>query len=596
MPSDLGRALADPGRTTIQVPGSSDAPESDLVTGFANGFVFELLDIRESQPLQVHALVLNPQRYELTEPHSSTLTPTEDNTVVDESVGIIQRTVMIEGTFGVRKRAARAFEGAQGGGRELTGAEHFKGLRNMFRRYSLLKQSADAAAYIRLILHVLRDDDHLILAQPVFTTPRDVKSTRMHYQYRITAQAIGDAAEISRLRRRAARSGSDMLTEGMRGLSNAFHDARASFAEVNKFIGLIRGKIGNINAVMVNVGQFINAVGNAIGNVGALIQYPIQLAATVVVQVADAADFLAESVVDAALGPEAEAARSLRRIEEAIDRIVAFPERFEALSPAQTLGAYRGENTLTERDMADGTAGATDGSRTRVAYGSEGSAGFDTSDYRGSVSLRLTRGDTLEGLASRYGVPMELIILINDLSAPYFHPGGGPGLLSPGDEILIPTRELSGATGLHSTSSYFSIGDALYGVDLAIDMDRLRTEGVLDLRDPVSERAGDADLVHGLANVVQGAAITIYTERGSTAFLPQVGVNRNIGRKGTIEHVMLTSLNLREAILADSRIEGIAESAVVLDGDVLTQEITPIVTGRRRGTTLVLPFGRSSGV
>jgi hypothetical protein len=58
---------------------------------------------------------------------------------------------------------------------------------------------------------------------------------------------------------------------------------------------------------------------------------------------------------------------------------------------------------------------------------------------------------------------------------------------------------------------------------------------------------------------------------------------------------VLAALNLREAILSDSRIEGIAESEIVLDGDVLSQEITPIITGQRSDVTLVLPFGRASG-
>jgi len=96
-------------------------------------------------------------------------------------------------------------------------------------------------------------------------------------------------------------------------------------------------------------------------------------------------------------------------------------------------------------------------------------------------------------------------------------------------------------------------------------------------------------------NVVQGSRITIETERGSTTFLPFVGILRNVGVKGTLQHMLLAALRLREAVLADPRIERIDSSRIVLDADVLTQEITPIVRGRTDAPTIAIPFGRASG-
>jgi hypothetical protein len=68
-----------------------------------------------------------------------------------------------------------------------------------------------------------------------------------------------------------------------------------------------------------------------------------------------------------------------------------------------------------------------------------------------------------------------------------------------------------------------------------------------------------------------------------------------VGRKGTVQYVLLAALNLRDAVLSDPRIEGIRESRVELVNDVLTQEITPIVRGQRDGVPMTLPFGRASG-
>lgn len=594
MSRDSFRSSAEPARTEVRVPSRSDAPEADLVTGFRNGFVFELLDIRDPNPISVHVMVLNPDRYELTEPHQSTLTPTADNRVVDESNGIIQGSLTLEGTFGVSKKRATGFDGAQGNGQALSGDDHFRGLRDLFRTYSKLKQDPQRNAYTRLIFHALKDDDHFVLAQPVFAAPRDAKSTRMHYRYRIQAATIGDATEISKLRRTDATTAGGFFSNATRAISQAFNDARAAFAEINEGLGTLRRKVANINSVMVNAAQFINAVGSAITNTSdTLIAYPLRLAATATEQIADAADTLANSVEDATVGTAASLGRSLRRMEDAFNRIQAFPEKFENLKE-RSFEAYQRERGLTERDFQNRTAGATIGSRARVRLGSETSVSFPS--YSSVESVKITATDTIDSLASRYSVPPELVVVVNDLRPPYILPGGGPGVLQPGDLILMPVlSNLSGSGGGQPGTDYFNPDDAVYGVDFALDLDRLNRESRLDFRTPVKADAGDLDYVRGVNNVVQGVAVTVWTERGSTVFLPNVGINRNIGRKGTAQHVVLASLNLRSAILSDTRITGIAESKVVLDGDVLTQEVVPIVSGQRGGTTIVLPFGTASG-
>src|SRR3990170_1960072 len=69
-------------------PDDPGVPVAAIRAGFRSGYVFELRDLREPIPIQVHVLVLNPRSYTLSEPFQSTLTPTEDNTVVAEETGI----------------------------------------------------------------------------------------------------------------------------------------------------------------------------------------------------------------------------------------------------------------------------------------------------------------------------------------------------------------------------------------------------------------------------------------------------------------------------------------------------------------------------
>lgn len=593
-----GADLSVPGRATLSVPGSADAPAGDLVTGFRNGFVFELLDTREERPLSVHVMVLNPVRYELTEPHVSTLTATAANTIVDESYGILQRQISLEGTFGASAKKATGFIGAQGEGQPLSGHEHFRHLRDMFRRYSELKKDAEVAPFIRLIFHALRDDDHFVIAQPTFTTPRDAKRARMHYEYRVQAVAIADASTISKLRREDAGGDAiDGISSFARDIGEAFNDARAAFAEVNAVLGEIRRKAGNLQSVMVQAAQFINAVGAFVAGTASLIRYPIQLAATMSEQIADAADTIAFALDDATEGTAAEAARSLRRMEVAFDRIASFPDRFadDPLAPLARL--FSGERRLTEQDMNDRTAGATIGTRPRVTAGSEGRAGVTYGEFSGVSEVRITAVDSIDSLASRYRVPAEAIIVINDLRPPYIVPGGGPGFRGPGDTLLIPTRSGTGVNGplaVAAADDTARAEDALYGVDLRLDPELLAVN-LLDIVENEVNDPYDAELVRGLDNVVQGTAITINTERGTSVFLPDVGIRRSVGKRGTVQHVLLAALNLRDGILSDPRIEGIRESKIELVGDVLTQEVTPIVRGRRDGVPMVLPFGRASG-
>jgi hypothetical protein len=117
--------------------------------------------------------------------------------------------------------------------------------------------------------------------------------------------------------------------------------------------------------------------------------------------------------------------------------------------------------------------------------------------------------------------------------------------------------------------------------------------GRFELR--VAPNGLDADKVRGLANVIQGTEITVRTERGATVYVPEVGIRRSVGVKGTIQHLIMAALNLREGILADPRIEGIQDTTTILEGDVLSQEISPKLVGEKEGVTLVLPFGKATG-
>jgi len=598
---------ASPRPQSFSITTAIDAVASlfDIKEGFRKGYVFELRNTQQPAPLQVHVLVLNPRRYTLSEPFQVTLTPTEDNSVVAEETGYIIREIIIEGTMGLSDKKATGFEGVQFGGSAVSGSEHFSNLREMFRCYSELKKDPRTAPFTRMVFHSLRDDDHFLVVPRSFETPRDARTTRMHYDYRIALAVIGDAANT--LVPVVSDEGFDFFSDELQAISSAFNDARAAFAEITANIAAIKRKVGNIEAVMLQAAGLINAVGNMLKAGGALIAYPFQLVASTLETVDRAQDNLAQSFNDFAPIPDvggqprgqtsADIQHAMRRMSAAIDRLAVHPQRFGSDTRERTSAAYKRELALTDDDLENATGGASIGSKTRITVGSEADAGLDLSAYRGYTRVRVFRTTTIEGLAFQFDVPAELIILINDLRFPYIAEGGGPGILKPGDFILIPLREGVTPTGagVAPGDENLTIDDALYGVDLALDPVEL-DKGRFELLEDTVRSFQDALLIHGLENVVQGTSITILTERGTTVYVPEVGIRRNVGIRGTLQHVLLAALNLREAILLDPRIEGIQDSSVVLDGDVLTQEISPIVTGQKEAVTLILPFGKATGL
>lgn len=590
-------------RFVVRGADGAEAPIGELRDAYRQGFVFEIFNTQTGKTIDdgVFVTVINPTRYNLSEPHQGVLTPTDNDTVVVEERGIVTRQITLEGTFGVSEKRASGFVGAQGNGQALSGTEHFNRFRNFFRRYSALKKDPRTNATHIMVFHALRDNDHFIVAKPVFETPRDAGRNRVHYEYRLTLTAVQEATRSGLIPADQTLDGNAFF-DALQVLNDAFLDARAFFAEVNANIGDVRRKVQNIQTVMINAAQVINSVGNAISTGAKLIQIPIQFVANTATLIANAGDQLADSIDPETNGILFENVRSLRMLESALDRIAMFEDRFEAAG--ENLGnLFFGEQSLSQDDILggagasapgqDGSGGATVGSRVRNS-GANRSNGLDVPSGQGFVEVLITRTDTLETIANAARTTPEALIVINDLSPPYITAAGGPGLLQPGDVILVPGSR-AGGSAPRGANDYLTTEEAVYGRDLALDP-KLLEQDILDISVNDTQGSDDAELARGVANVVQGITITIGTERGTTTFIPELGIRRNVGSKGTTQRVLLASITLQEAILADPRIDSIDSSRVIYDANTgeLTQEVTPILVGATSGVTFALPVGKAS--
>jgi hypothetical protein len=586
----------------LRGPDGSGATISELTAAFRQGFVLEMVDTRTGEAPDglppVFVFVLNPVQYSLSEPFQAQITPGEDNNVVSEENGIIVREVTLSGTFGMSNKTATGFRGAQGFGRAQSGTKHFNDLRNFFRAYSAAKKDPARSATLRMLFHALRDDDHFVVIPKMFETPRDSAKTRTHHEYRITMSATNEVL-ASALQQDTSTDRASGIDNALGTVVGAFNDARAAIAEVTANLATYKRKVANISTVIIQASQMINAVGGFVSGATSAIAYPGQLAT----QVADAIDVAEDDMIGfgaavPAMG-DTEGARTLRRLSAAIDQIAQNGQLF-AQQASTVADRFSGERSVTQSDVSQsgtsgtpGPGGATIGSRVRnVAGGTNAIAGLDIPTGGGFSSVTVQRTDTIESIAIRAGVSVEAVIILNSLVAPYIVPGGGPGYAKVGDTLIVPATG-TGALGA-GPQDYLTADEAIFGVDLAIDQRLYAASGTFDLVE--NSTLDDLALVGGIQNVVQGTEITVGIERG-TEMVPEladIGIRRNVGVKGTIQHVLLASLTLREALMADPRVTGIASSSVVLDGDVLQQEITPIVGGSRAGAPFVLPFGSAS--
>lgn len=578
--------VRDISQTISTALGGNDVPREELKTWFRQGYVFEIKE--DDKTVDTFVLVVNPRNYTVSSPFVNVLTPAEDNTVVAEENGVIIREISLEGTFGVTaKRVQKGFKTSQGS-KDMTGTQHFTKLRDFFEKYSLRKKDPTVAHKTKMVFHALRDDKHYVVVPRSFDVPRDAGSTRVHYAYRIALAAIADADKLASFKPPDDKEGG--FFGALRDINDAVNDARAAIADATARISEFKRKIGNIQVVLNNIGQLVNAASGFVAASTSFINIPVSLAAAAVSTLSDAADTMAKGATAGGF----DLARKLQRLEAASDQLMMFPERFKD-TKNELNRLFDGEKRLTAGDISRKEAGAVPGSDTRNRKGGGARhGGLDLDFKNGFVSVVVERTDSLESIANRYSAQKETIIVINDLRFPYIALGGGPGVAGPGDRILVPA-DVPPVQESSPGSDYLSPEDVLYGIDLQIDQDHFEKTGLLDLAVNETADSDDGELSRGVANVLQGTRITVTTERGGTVFLPEIGISNSVGTKGTAEAALLAAVNLRSAILSDPRIDYLASSKIVLDGDELTQEVTPILKGGAQGPALVLSFGKATG-
>lgn len=135
-------------------------------------------------------------------------------------------------------------------------------------------------------------------------------------------------------------------------------------------------------------------------------------------------------------------------------------------------------------------------------------------------------------------------------------------VLKPGDLILIPTSDTSAVFSQKQNPLALA---HIYGVDVGVNDQKQLT---------VTE--GDLTLVSGRFNLVQALKHRIETEKGELFFYPQFGcdLQKWIGHKALPFYGFLASIDVRQTVLRDPRIQSILDFNGEIDGDKLLLDMT----------------------
>ena len=171
---------------------------------------------------------------------------------------------------------------------------------------------------------------------------------------------------------------------------------------------------------------------------------------------------------------------------------------------------------------------------------------------RGPAPLRYvwSPGDTLGGIARRFGVALADLVRLNGIRAGALPSGAA---LGPGALLLIPGTAQGVAGG----------GEAGFGVDLLVNLD------TGDLVQRSTDQGSVLALVDGPTLVEQALGVRFLTSQGESRAFPGYGLPRLVGDPSSALTAGLLAIHAQEQVLRDPRIGEVRRLEVEDGGDVL---------------------------
>jgi hypothetical protein len=491
-------------------------------------------------------LQINPQEITQDEIFAIQVTPTFRGVIVEHQ-GVTIKDITISGTTGLSPK--RAEGGAAGGtGRPIlqvgtSGFEEFHELRSYFRMYVEAKRQEPKGQKqeLRMIFSNFKDNEYLFVEPQKFTMKRSASKPHL-YDYVIQMKAVGVAT--TKKEQTKIWETIDAALEKAQGYFDL------SFQVINGGFGIISRFQRNLGSAIIAPLQSINTAIAAIrggtatnfGEFGITRRFVKDLQREYDLINANFSDIMGKNspeydsirgrtpTVKAPLGrnPTYQELQIANAIQAGIKGCTILASQVDLFEPnifqvnSQVLNSYPNANIVTPNSVS-------------------------TSSIQG--------GDNIQTIALRELGSVDAfkdIVILNNLKPPYISEAGGPGVLKPGDKILIPKASAAGRSSVAKNVQYNITKNMQQAErDLGVDI-RLTDDGDLAI---ASNK--DLDLVAGVDNFVQAIVIRLLVERLSLKRHPQIGTNLSLGRKLNTGGLQELRREIIDSLGSDNRVESI---------------------------------------
>lgn len=539
-----------------------------------------------------------PSQYEITEPASTVIIPTQDGGKYVESQGSLFKDIRIAGTVGLRPSPAsnELFSGLaavtgvsltvpsiltndERGLRpsEITGLDDITFLRNIFRGYWDLKKRNEFAHRVVMVWMYAKESEWYIVEPTSFTTTRDSSNPlswnyniQLRTLYRFDATIAFERDPVNFLQ--AAANVWNTVNNTIRDLARSINQIVSAVHFIVNFpINIATDFLNSVSALTSALVGF-KSLGSLGGNFERLGMRTIVSQCESILGFANQIEYgratgAGKAVFGGpALDPTDDAASTIHKnefisavksIQRAVKQVHAVDAFFETPKQVQV-------TDYGDKYKKDGN--------TQFSVGSP----LDPNNMviPGSATEVEVSGD-IRSMAKQYmgdDSYWKLLVILNDLIYPYIASVSSPGILSPGDKILIPKRpededikETGQETLTDESQQALSPTVRKYGRDLVLTDGSFGT----DYADIRINQKGDLDVIEGIPNVSQAMMIKFSTEQGELPTHPTFGAKYPIGTKLLLGRIQEFALNTRRTLLSDSRVDTVDRLRIFAEGDQL---------------------------
>lgn len=527
-----------------------------------------------AEPLGSRAFVfpVGPKEVSVRRVFRQSVTTTIGGVVAEES-GQAYRDIEISGSFGLQPKYG--YDGSL-----LSKEDEFspiptgpfsgpmwtlRMLHHFFDAYAKLKSNPEVSADCYMVWHNFKDDEHYRVVPQQVTLNRTV-ATRGQYPFRITFRAIADDDPVALppLGPTGLLGAISKVKGAISKINNAMQIAAASVQTASNLLGEVRGFVATIDSIVDKLTTIVSAIDDYMEGLGRTAEMGAAFMQSVAALLDEALD-----VMEAADNLPASVTQTYREAADALDNARQAVKSFRDEERGESVDEYKRNSASGEYARATTGDAGTLGSDAAVEASGGRSTARSFGDYAGTRRYVVGAADSLGSIAAAQlgdGSAWYELAVLNGLSAPYISPVGGPGVLRPGDVLLIPTAVATPRTGLSGGDT----ADDLLGVDMRLRETALSRPGRAQVDIQIDSTGRDVRTIGGTDNLAQALQLRTWTGAGTYPFDPRYGMPQVIGMGNDAQVYTLLTMAVRTTLKADSRVQQMKDFDATVEDDVVS--------------------------